>query len=139
MRVPASLAAILAGLSLAASPAWAGPVKAPEPGTSVEMPYLIAPLLLGEELVAYAYITPKVIASSPAAAIDIREKTPFIQDAFVRDVNGAMIGSPDDPRKIDSAAVAARLLKDAQRILGARKVVSVQIVRIQVAEVRPGS
>jgi len=132
------LLAIFVGLVIG-SPASAGSAKAPEPGTSVEMPYLIAPLLMGEELVAYAYITPKVIAASPAAAIDIREKTPFIQDAFVRDVNAVMIGSPDDPRKIDSAAVAARLLKDAQRVLGGKKVVSVQIVTIQVAEVRPGS
>ena len=132
------LLGFFAGLAMV-SPAWAGAAKAPEPGTSVEMPYLIAPLFSGEDLVAYAYITPKVIASSASAVIDIRDKIPFIQDAFVRDVNAAMIGSPDDPRKIDSAAVAARLLKDAQRILGAGKAVSVQIVQIQIAEVRPGS
>jgi hypothetical protein len=129
---------LLACLAAPASAADA-PKKPQEPGTSVEMPYLIAPLAGGDRLVAYAYISSKILATSPSAAMDIRDKTPFIQDAFVRDVNGATIGMPADPTKIDSANLKARLLSDLRRVMGAGKVAGIEIVAIQIAQLRPGS
>lgn len=124
-----------------AAPASAAdaPKKPQEPGTSVEMPYLIAPLAGDDRLVAYAYISSKILATSPSAAMDIRDKTPFIQDAFVRDVNAAMIGTPADPRKIDSASLKARMLTDVRRVMGTAKVAGIEIVTIQIAPLRPGS
>jgi hypothetical protein len=124
-----------------AAPASAAdaPKKPQEPGTSVEMPYLIAPLASDDRLVAYAYISSKILATSPSAAMDIREKIPFIQDAFVRDVNGATIGMASDPTKIDSANLKARVLADVRRILGAAKVAGIEIVAVQIAPLRPGS
>jgi hypothetical protein len=115
------------------------PKKPQEPGTSVEMPYLIAPLATDDRLVGYAYISSKILATSPSAAMDIRDKTPFIQDAFVRDVNRATIGMASDPTKIDSANLKARMLADVRRILGAAKVAGIEIVTIQIAQLRPGS
>jgi len=130
------LAAILA--ILVASPVVAGgPAKEPEPGTSVEMPYLIAPVVVGETLIAYAYVSCKIIASSPQTAIDIRLATPFIQDAFVRDVNAAAIGKVSDPSTVDSAALTARLLADARRIAGAGKVASLKLIQVQMAPLQP--
>jgi hypothetical protein len=111
--------------------------KAPEPGTSVEMPYLIAPVVVGATLVAYAYISSKIIASSPQTAIDIRLATPFIQDAFVRDVNATPIGKASDPSTVDSVALTARLLADARRIVGAGKVAGLALIQIQMAPLRP--
>jgi hypothetical protein len=125
-------------LAAAAAPATAGE-KVPPPGTTVEMPYLIAPMVVDEKLVAYAYISPKIIATSPSAAMAIRDKTPFLQDAFVRDVNGAAVGTHADPAKLDTDALLARLLKDARRIMGFGKVASVGIVQFQMAELRPAS
>jgi hypothetical protein len=122
---------------LAATPALAGQAKAPEPGTSVEMPYLIAPVIVADRLVAYAYVSCKIIGNSPQAAIDIRLKTPFIQDAFVRDVNGAPIGTAADPSKVDEAALAARLLADARRIAGSRKVSDLKLIQVQISPLRP--
>lgn len=124
-----------------AGPAGAAdaPKKPQEPGTSVEMPYLIAPLATEDRLVGYAYISSKILATSPSAAMDIRDKTPFIQDAFVRDVNGATIGMAGDPTKIDSAILKARMLNDARRIMGTAKVAGIEIVTIQIAPLRPGS
>lgn len=129
------LALAFAGMALVA-PAVAGE-KAPEPGTSVEMPYLIAPITVDNKLTAYAYISSKIIATSPSAAIDIRNKTPFIQDAFVRDVNVMPVVNPSTPAKIDSDILAARLLRDTRRIMGSGKVANVGIVQVQIAEVRP--
>jgi hypothetical protein len=131
------IAGVLAGTVLATSAVAAE--KAPEPGTSVEMPYLIAPIVVDNKLTAYAYISSKIVATSPSAAIDIRAKTPFIQDAFVRDVNAIPVGAAAAPAKIDSEILAARLLKDTRRIMGSGKVVKVGITQIQVAQLRPNA
>lgn len=137
MRCRFATFAVIA-LALGSGPAGAGG-KTPDPGTTVEMPYVIAPLTVDDKLVAYAYISPKIIATSQSAAVDIRDKTPFLQDAFVRDVNGSSIGSKSDPTKVDSEALLARLLEDARRIMGTGKVASVGVVQIQMARLRPAS
>lgn len=109
-----------------------------EPGTSVEMPYLIAPVVVNGELTANAYISSKVIAHSPAATIIVRDKLPFIQDAYVRDVNGEPIGKTSDPETVDQQALVARLLADAKRVAGPNFVDSVEIIRIQMSPLRGG-
>ncbi len=135
MRRSFVLSLILAGILSA--PAFAGETKRHEPGTSVEMPFLIAPLTADGKLIAYAYIQAKLIAASPAAAVGIRDKMPFLQDAFVRDVNAAPIGKAGDPSAVDQAAFADRLLADARRILGAANVESYVVTQLQVATTRP--
>jgi hypothetical protein len=128
---------LVAVLALTA-PATAGE-KVPPPGTTVEMPYLIAPMVVDEKLVAYAYVSPKIIATSPSAAVDIRDKTPFLQDLFVRDVNRASVGTRGDPAKVDMEGLLARLLQDARRVMGPGKVASVGIVQMQMAQLGPAS
>jgi hypothetical protein len=122
-----------------ASAADAPKAKEPEPGTSVEMPYLIAPVIVDGKLLANAYVSNKVLATSLTAAMDIRDKTPFIQDAFVRDVNAKPIGKASDPATVDQPALQVRLLADARRIAGTDRVAGLEIIRIQVVPVRPGS
>jgi hypothetical protein len=107
------------------------------PGTGVEMPYLIAPMTMDGKLVSYAYISSRIIATSPSAAIDVRERTPFIQDAYVRDVNAAPIGQSANPLTVDRQSLVNRLLADARRMAGPRKVDSVELIQIQIAELRP--
>jgi len=109
------------------------------PGTAVEMPYLIAPLSQDGKLIAYAYISSRVVASSPSAAITVRDKTPFIQDAYVRDVNSLSISDPNDPLHIDTNALARRLLALSRKSVGGATVSSVEIIRIQLSQIRlPG-
>jgi hypothetical protein len=127
-------------LCLFAAPALAADAKAKAahvPGTSVEMPFLIAPVCEDGKLLGYAYISSTVTAASPEAAVGIREKTPFLQDAFIRDVNAAAISTAADPMKVDQPALIARLLADAKRIAGSASVVSLNITQIQVAPARP--
>jgi len=133
----ARLTCILFVLLTSVPGATANDIKSPEPGTSVEMPYLMAPLTEDDRLVAYAYISSKVIASSPSAAIDIRNKTPFLQDAFVRDVNRLPIAAGGNFDSIDQGAAVGRLLKDARRITGVGKVAGFEIIRIQIALLNP--
>jgi hypothetical protein len=119
--------------------ALAAPSASHEPGTSVEMPYLIAPVVVDGMLTANAYVSSRIIAASPTATIVVRDKLPFIQDAFVRDVNGAPIGQASDQSKVDVPALTARLLGDARRVVGPSLVDSVEIIRIQVSPLRPGA
>lgn len=112
--------------------------KVGAPGTNVEMPFLIAPMSKDGKLLGYAYISSKLVASSQTAAIAVREKLAFIQDAFVRDVNAQPIGKSDDPTQADTALLNDRLVGDARSIVGADKVVSIAFVAIQFAPLHPG-
>lgn len=116
-KISIALVAV-AGLAGAAS---AGE-KVGDPGTNVDMPFLIAPMTDGDKLLGYSYISSKLVASSQRAALDIRDKIAFIQDAFVRDVNAAPVGKADDPRAVDTTILSERLLADARKVVGAAKV-----------------
>lgn len=136
---------MLAATGLAAFPAHAGEAgKAPEAdkpaaksGTAVDMPILVAPLVVDGKLTAYAYIHSTIQARSSSAVLTIRDKTPFLQDAFIRDVNGEPIVDSKDPAKVDKAALQARLLADVRRVVGADKVTSLAFTQLQVAPLRP--
>lgn len=125
-----------AALLLAGFPAAAGD-KTPAPGTTVEMPILIAPMVVEGRLNGYAYVSSSIVASSPAAAIDVRANVPFIQDAYVRDVNAASIVKAGTPDQLDSDGLVARLLADARRIVGTAKVAGVRLTQVQISPLRP--
>jgi hypothetical protein len=109
-----------------------------EPGTGVDMPFLIAPLNDGEgKLVGYAYVSARIQATSMAAVADVREKIPFIQDAFVRDVNGKPINTPEAPEEVSKPALIARLIAIAKRIVGPGKIASYTITQLQIASAKP--
>jgi hypothetical protein len=134
--------AILALAGLLTVPALAEEPSKPAnnaPGTSVEMPAIISPMNDADgKLAGYAYITCTIIASSPDVAVAIRSKTPFIQDAFVRDVNARSVALASDPGQLDKTGVAERFLADARKIMGARKVVSLAITKVQMSALRAG-
>lgn len=123
-------------LALLASPLWAAGKK-PEPGTTVEMPYLMAPMAQDGKLLGYAYISSKLVCSAPEACIAVRDKLAFIQDAFVRDVNAQPISLASDPTAVDRDLLNARLTAKAKRIVGDRKVVNMVFLDIKFAPLRP--
>jgi hypothetical protein len=125
-------------LAFAVQPTAAAGVKEGPPGTNVEMPYLIAPLSKDGKLLGYAYISSKMVTSSPSAAIDVREKLAFIQDAFVRDVNGEPIGEAGDPTADDRDVLNDRMAAVARRIVGNDKVVGMVFIAVQYAPLHPG-
>ena len=137
MRLPA---VILVALLLPAT-VFAGEegksVKKTEPGTHVQMPYLIAPVSIDGKLEGYSYINCKLVAATPSASVLIREKLAFIQDAFVREVNAQPVGKATDPKDVDKTALAARLVADAKRIVGAKNVVSIVFTQIQFSPIHP--
>ena len=132
-RIPA----LLLLLALLVPPAAAATVKEGPPGTNVEMPYLIAPMSKDAKLLGYAYISSKMVTSSASAAIAVRDKLAFIQDAFVREVNRAPIGKTDDPTAVDRDVLNERLVAAAQRIVGNDKVVGMVFIAVQYAPLHP--
>jgi hypothetical protein len=112
--------------------------KTGAPGTNIEMPFLMAPMS-GEDgkLSGYAYISSKLTATSDASANLVRDKIAFIQDAFVRDVNQSELAMSGTPAAVDNAALQARLLADAKRVMGQGKIASIAITQIQIAPLRP--
>jgi len=136
MRKLAVLAAALL-LSLPARAADEAKTPKEEPGTHVQMPFLIVPMSIDGKLQGYSYISSKLVASTPSASVEIRDKLAFIQDAFVRDVNAAPTGKAQDPLAIDSAALTARLVADARRIVGNSKVVTITFTQIKFSPLHP--
>jgi hypothetical protein len=136
-------AAILALAALLAYPAAAaekkeGAAKKGQPGTNVDMPFLMAPLTGAEgKLTGYAYISSRLTAATDVIAVSVREKLPFIQDLMVRDVNGTGVTVADDPEKVDLAGLEARLLADASKVMGAGRVKHIMICTVQIAELHP--
>lgn len=137
--LPVLLSGLLAFSAAAAEGEGVTKVPKNAPGTNVEMPAIISPMNdTNGTLAGYAYITCTIIASSPDVAVAIRAKTPFLQDAFVRDVNAKPVALAADPGQVDREGVARRFLADARRIMGAGKVVSVTITKVQMATLRGG-
>jgi hypothetical protein len=120
---------LVAALAAVLATALEGNVRAAEqagaPGTNVDMPILMAPMSKDGMLLGYAYVTSVLVATSPKAAIIVRDRIAFIQDAFVRDVNAAPIALGSDPSKVDRVLLAARLTAAARRVVGADKVVRI--------------
>jgi hypothetical protein len=111
--------------------------KGGAPGTNVEMPFLMAPVTdEGGKLSGYAYISTRLTASSGGAALTVRDKLPFIQDAFVRDVNARQVTAADHPEEVDIPALEARLLADARKVMGTGKVKAITICTVQMAALK---
>ncbi len=112
--------------------------KTGAPGTNVEMPFLMAPLTGADgNLSGYAYISSRLTMSSDIGANEVRDKIAFIQDIFVRDVNAKEIATSGNPATVDNAALEARLLADARRVVGAGRIVSISITQLQIAPLHP--
>jgi hypothetical protein len=132
-----TLAALVLFLAVPAFAAEDGG-KGGKPGTNVQMDYLMAPLTgAAGKLIGYAYITSRLTAASEAFVVPVRDKLPFIQDAFVRDVNTRGVATAADPQAVDVAALETRLLADAVKIMGPGKVKQITVCTVNIAELHP--
>ena len=120
-RVPAAIAlALLLPLNGASAAEAAKNTKADaqdEGPTDVEMPPLLAPMIVESRLDSYAYITIQLTPATRDKVFLIREKVPFLQDGFLREVNKAPIGKAGDPKAVDQEALKKRLLARLNQIL----------------------
>ena len=127
----------LTGAAFAADAPAAGG-KDGKPGTNVDMPYLMAPMTGADgKLAGYAYISSRLTATSDTNALAVRNKLAFIQDVFLRDVNGTGVAKAGDATAVDQPALQARLLADAKKVMGAGAVASIALVQVQIAPLHP--
>jgi hypothetical protein len=136
------LRAILASAALVlASPgeaAESGAAKSPDL-VDVEVPAIFAPLIVQQRLESYAYITVLLTPAGADKTLIIREKMPFLRDAFLRELNKGTITKADDPKMIDTAAVKTRLLARMGQILAPGTVSELKLEAIQYMAIQPQS
>ena len=104
--------------------------------TDVELPTILAPMIVDTRLEGYAYIT---VALSPATrdkTLTIRQKVPFLQDAFLRELNKGAILKAGDPKSLDVEGVTARLTMRMNEVLPAGTVTSLKLSQIVLAQFR---
>ena len=133
---PAALAAVLMAspgeLAIGAEPA-----AKDQAVTNVELPAFLAPMLKGNRLEQYAYITVALTPANRERMLAIREKMPFLRDAFLREVNKASIVKADDPKTVDTVALKARLLVRVNQILPKGSVSDLKFQSIQMTPIQP--
>jgi len=112
--VAASVWLLLAPAALAGGGGSAPKAEAdPESASRIDMPPLVAPLVIEGRLKGYVYVTLSIQAGAVSDVWAIRNRTPFVQDAFIRDVYAHPISAPTADA-IDTKALAERLAARAR-------------------------
>jgi hypothetical protein len=109
-------------------PAPAVPSGGPLAGSgppNMDMPAFMAPVTVAGALSHYVYLVVRFEFPSESEKSIVREKVPYIQDAFLRDVHAQSIALNGDPEKIDEAGLAARLKAKTDAIVGPNVITSV--------------
>jgi hypothetical protein len=131
----AFIAAMLAAPALAAESA---PAKS-DGIVDVGVPAIFAPVIVGSRLQSYAYITVLLTPAAPDKVFAIREKMPFLRDAFLRELNRGTIVKADDPKAVDTAGIKVRLLDQMNAVLPQGTVSALKLEQIVMAPLDAGS
>lgn len=135
-----SLLCVMAALALAfaADPALAsGGSKKPAKGhgekadavpavPSQKMPRLVAPLIVGGQMVRYVHFDVTLMLPDDKNKKQLMDKVPYLQDAFLRDVHATTILKNEETEEIDVAGLRGRLLAICDRLVGAGLVKDIQ-------------
>ncbi len=105
----------------------------------VEVPAIFAPMVVQQRLESYAYITVLLTPAGADKTLIIREKMPYLRDAFLRELNKGTIIKSDDPKAVDTAAVKTRLLARLNQILAPGTVSELKLEPIQYTAIQPQS
>jgi flagellar basal body-associated protein FliL len=135
MWKPAALAALL--MAWPVERAIGAETAKDQAVTKVELPAFLAPMLIGNRLEGYAYITIALAPASRENMLAIREKMPFLRDAFLREVNKASIVKGDDPKTVDTVALKARLLVRLNQVLPQGSVSDLKFQQIVMIPIQP--
>jgi len=96
----------------------------------IQMTPILAPMVVAARLEGYAYITVTLAPAGRDKVVAIREKMPFLQDAFLRELNKVTIVKADDPKAVDATAVKTRLTTRMNQILPAGTVAELKLEQI---------
>ena len=119
--------------------AFAGEAAKDQGPTDVEMPPILAPMVVDNRLESYAFITIALTPASRDRVLLIREKMPFLRDGFLREVNKASIANAADPKTVDQPALKKRLLARVNQILPPGTVSELKFSEIVLTAIQPQS
>ncbi|HEX3486883.1 MAG TPA: hypothetical protein VHT51_17655 [Micropepsaceae bacterium] len=132
--------ALLFALGLPLGGALAAEPAKDEGPTDVDLPPILAPVVVDNRLDSYAYITIALTPTSRDKALVIREKVPFLRDGFLRELNNKIgIGKASDPKTVDQPALKKRLLARVSQILPQGTVSDLKFQQIVMTPIQPQS
>ncbi len=138
-RTRLATTSIAAALALALAPSAYAAEAAEQGIVDVRLPALLAPMIVGPRLESYAYITIVLAPTGANKVLLIREKVPFLRDAFLRELNKGTIVKAADTKAVDAEAIKTRLTARMNQVLPAGTVAEVKLEQIVVIPVQPGS
>jgi hypothetical protein len=86
---------------------------------SVNMPMLVAPVMIKGQMARYAYLYITLELPDDSNKTMLLEKIPYIQDAFLREVHRGTIALGEDPGVLDDAGLGRRLMDACAKVVGA--------------------
>lgn len=86
---------------------------------SVNMPMLVAPVMIKGQLARYVYLNVTLVLPDESNKMMLLEKVPYIQDAFLREVHRGTIALGEDPDVLDEAGLGRRLMDACVKVVGA--------------------
>jgi hypothetical protein len=86
---------------------------------SVNMPMLVAPVMIKGQLARYVYLNVTLVLPDDSNKMMLLEKVPYIQDAFLREVHRGTIALGEDPDMLDEAGLGRRLMDACVKVVGA--------------------
>jgi hypothetical protein len=86
---------------------------------SVNMPMLVAPVMIKGQLARYVYLNVTLVLPDESNKMMLLEKIPYIQDAFLREVHRGTIALGEDPDVLDDAGLGRRLMDACVKVVGA--------------------
>jgi hypothetical protein len=104
--------------------------------TAVAIPPILAPMVVDGRLQGYAHLTITIQPRGMDKVLTVREKVPFLQDAFLRELNQGSIVKADDHTAVDTEAVTARLMARLNRVLPAGTVSGLRFDKVVLVPVK---
>ena len=126
-----AIACLLAVLLPSAVPVHAATAATADQGPAdVDLPPILAPMVVSNRLDGYAYISISLSPSGRDKVVTIREKMPFLQDAFLRELNKSPIVKADNPKAVDADGVKTRLVARMNQIRPSGTVAELKLEQI---------
>lgn len=104
-------------------------VEAPAKSFFVKVERLSAPLVDGEQVVAYVLLDLSLEINDSAVELMIAQRMPALRDAFLREMTRTSISRPGQPLIVDFDALAERLRATANGVMQREGVLRVLVTR----------
>lgn len=111
-----------------AAPAEHGKSAADEETRLVDLPIVVAPLVVDGELVNYAFVSMQLEVAPGHDPWRVREQAAYLRDAMLRAAHRRPVNPPDDPGAVDPETAARVWIAAAEQVLGEGAVAGLHIV-----------